>query len=212
MRQTISKKISDLSDIYAPDVELVSVARPDKQKIEMLGQRVLDAGCHVEVRWQQSESATETQLATLAPALGRDLINAVDNEILLACETLELLLGCSHIGIRLATLRTPMCPRFHVDQVPCRMLTTLCGLGTQWIAGNDVDWDLFATRDDRTPPVSNGSAVSNLPSGHWSLLKGGTWDDHYSGVVHRSPQQTKPRIFLCIDPIFTESTNKQSKH
>jgi hypothetical protein len=66
MRQTISKKISDLSDIYAPDVELVSVARPDKQKIEMLGQRVLDAGCHVEVRWQQSESASETQLATLA--------------------------------------------------------------------------------------------------------------------------------------------------
>jgi hypothetical protein len=212
MRQTISKKISDLSDIYSPDVELVSIARSENQKIEALAKDALDSGCHVEVRWQQRESACETRLGTLAPVLGNDLINAIDNEILLACETLALLLGCSHVGIRLATLRAPMCPTFHVDQVPCRMLTTLCGLGTQWIAGNDVDWGLFADRDDRNPPVSKGAAVSILPCGHWSLLKGGTWDESFSGVVHRSPHQTKPRLFMSIDPIFTDSTNNKPQH
>ena len=204
MRQIISEQISDLSNIYAPDVELVSIARKENKKIEAIAKQVLDSGCHVEVRWEQSKSASDTQLRSLAPALGDDLVDAIDNEILLACETMDLLLGCSHVGIRLGTLRAPMCPRFHVDQVPCRMLTTLCGSGTEWIAANDVDRRLFAKRNDEQPPVSKGATTSIFPSGHWSLLKGGTWDEDFFGVVHRSPRQTDPRLFLSIDPIFND--------
>ena len=111
MRQIISEQISDLSNIYAPDVELVSIARKENKKIEAIAKHVLDSGCHVEVRWEQSKSASDTQLRSLAPALGDDLVDAIDNEILLACETMDLLLGCSHVGIRLGTLRAPMCPR-----------------------------------------------------------------------------------------------------
>ncbi|MDA7726056.1 DUF1826 domain-containing protein [Pseudomonadales bacterium] len=204
MRQIISEQISDLSNIYAPDVELVSIARKENKKIEAIAKQVLDSGCHVEVRWEQSKSAIDTQLRSLAPALGDDLVDAIDNEILLACETMDLLLGCSHVGIRLGTLRAPMCPRFYVDQVPCRMLTTLCGSGTEWIAANDVDRRLFAKRNDEQPPVSQGATTSIFPSGHWSLLKGGTWDEDFFGVVHRSPRQTDPRLFLSIDPIFND--------
>jgi hypothetical protein len=84
------------------------------------------------------------------------------------------------------------------------MLTTLCGSGTEWIAANDVDRRLFAKRNDEQPPVSQGATTSIFPSGHWSLLKGGTWDEDFFGVVHRSPRQTDPRLFLSIDPIFND--------
>ncbi len=206
MRHIISTKISDLANIYAPDVELVSIARNENKKIEAIAKNMLESGCHVEARWEQSESASDTILKSLAPKLGDDLVDAIDNEILLACETLDLLLGCSRVGIRLGTIRAPMCPRFHVDQVPCRMLTTLCGSGTEWIAANDVDRGLFAKSNDEQPPVSRGATTNIFPSGHWSLLKGGRWDEDFFGVVHRSPRQTKPRLFLSIDPIFTDST------
>jgi len=62
MRQIISEQISDLSNIYAPDVELVSIARKENKKIEAIAKHVLDSGCHVEVRWEQSKSASDTQL------------------------------------------------------------------------------------------------------------------------------------------------------
>ena len=53
---------------------------------------------------------------------------------------------CKKIGVRIATLRSPMCPLFHVDNIRCRMLITLCGDGTQWISNQDVDWEIFLDR------------------------------------------------------------------
>jgi len=35
------------------------------------------------------------------------------------------------VGLRLAQLTSAMCPKFHVDRVPCRLITTYCGGGTQ---------------------------------------------------------------------------------
>ena len=36
------------------------------------------------------------------------------------------LLGAKRIGLRLRVLDKAMCPRFHVDHVPVRLITTLC--------------------------------------------------------------------------------------
>jgi hypothetical protein len=45
------------------------------------------------------------------------------------------------VGLRLRLLDSPMCPRFHVDKVPCRMVTTFSGPGTQWLEHNQVNRD-----------------------------------------------------------------------
>ena len=37
------------------------------------------------------------------------------------------LLGAKRIGLRLRALDKAMCPRFHVDHVPVRLITTYCG-------------------------------------------------------------------------------------
>ena len=63
------------------------------------------------------------------------------------------LMGCDQVGIRLETLSAPMCPRFHVDHVPCRMLITLSGAGTEWIHNSDVDWAVFADLETSAPPL-----------------------------------------------------------
>ena len=117
-------------------------------------------------------------------------------------EMLGSLVDCKKIGVRIATLRSPMCPLFHVDNIRCRMLITLCGDGTQWISNQDVDWEIFLDRENKDIPIMENADIKQLATGHWSLLKGGAWNDKFNGVVHRSPHDEKDRLILSIDPIF----------
>jgi hypothetical protein len=49
------------------------------------------------------------------------------------------LLGARRIGLRLRVLDGAMCPRFHVDNVPVRLLTTYAGSGSQWLEEGAID-------------------------------------------------------------------------
>ena len=95
-----------------------------------------------------------------------------------------------------------MCPRFHVDRVPCRMLRTYAGPGTEWIAHDHINPQRFSARDEI--PLAPGGEVQQLPTGVWSLLKGGLWDGDFPGVVHRSPSSSTARLLATLDPIFDD--------
>ena len=112
------------------------------------------------------------------------------------------LLGCKEVGVRLATLRSPMCPLFHIDQIPCRLLITLCGEGTEWISNEDVDWDIFFDTSNKNVPIKHSGEINKIKAGQWSLLKGAIWNNNYQGLVHRSPHEEQPRLLLSLDPIF----------
>ena len=45
------------------------------------------------------------------------------------------------VDIRVSHLRASMCPRFHVDMVPTRLITTLTEPGTEWIPQKYVRHD-----------------------------------------------------------------------
>ena len=48
-------------------------------------------------------------------------------------EAFACLLGARRIGLRLRSLAKPMCPRFHVDHVPLRLITSYAGVGSDWL-------------------------------------------------------------------------------
>ena len=122
------------------------------------------------------------------------------------CDVLAALLGCATVGVRLATLRSPMCPSFHVDKIPCRLLITLSGKGTEWIPNSDVDWPVFTDPADQSIPLRSGATVQQLPVGHWSLLKGGAWNGAYHGVVHRSHEETANDSFCHWIQFFIKAS------
>lgn len=204
-RQITGNQLSDFSEIYKPDVELVSVSRPESAEIGAKAGNFMESKQKIEARWEQLTCSDNTLLEKFAPSLNCDLLEAINTEVKLACEMLDMLLGCKSVGIRVATLREPMCPRFHVDQVPCRMFITFTGCGTEWIASDEVDRSLFADRNDDKPPVTSSGSVRSMAAGSWNLLKGSTWDDEFFGVVHRSPHKTKGRLFLPLDPVFQDN-------
>lgn len=103
------------------------------------------------------------------------------------------------VGLRLHVLRGTMCPRFHTDRVPVRMLCTYQGVGTEWLHEEQV------TRPQGDGPLPDQlvdpSNVSRLATGAIGLFKGEAWEgNERHGIVHRSPAPGDlPRLVLALD-------------
>lgn len=103
------------------------------------------------------------------------------------------------VGLRLHVIKSTMCPRFHVDRVPVRLLCTYRGTGTEWLP------EPLVTRADRPGPLPEQGVeshqVQRLPTGAIALLKGEAWEGNEGrGLVHRSPApQESSRLVLGLD-------------
>ena len=52
-------------------------------------------------------------------------------------EMFSILFDVDQVGLRLRILDKAMCPKFHVDRVHCRLVTTYTGLATEWLCHNN---------------------------------------------------------------------------
>ncbi|CAH6949666.1 Succinylglutamate desuccinylase [Vibrio chagasii] len=111
------------------------------------------------------------------------------------------------VGLRLAVLNKAMCPRFHFDQVPCRLVTTYHGIATQWLENGAVDRSKLGRGSNGQPDSASGlyndeSDIQQMAVGDVALLKGERWSGNENrGLVHRSPVTSpeEPRLLLTID-------------
>ena len=100
-------------------------------------------------------------------------------------EAFTCLLGARRVGLRVRVLGQAMCPRFHVDQVAIRLLTTYVGVGSEWL-----------------PDPADVDNYEWLDAGAVALLKGERWEGNTGGgLVHRSPvpSGTERRLLLSLD-------------
>ena len=202
MNAVIGDQLSCFSDIHLDDVELVSVKRQKFDTIKDLSSNFIKSREVLKLQWHQDLYDSKAIQEILPESVKTSFRSILVDLILESGEMLGSLVDCKKIGVRMATLRSPMCPLFHVDNIRCRMLITLCGDGTQWISNQDVDWEIFLDRENKDIPIMENADIKQLATGHWSLLKGGAWNDKFNGVVHRSPHDEKDRLILSIDPIF----------
>ncbi len=111
------------------------------------------------------------------------------------------------VGLRLTVLSKAMCPKFHVDMVPCRLVTTLDGPATEWIKHENVDRSKLGTgskdlSDELSGLYSTPNDIEQLMAGDVALLKGGGWfNNENAGLVHRSPalSNNDKRLILTLD-------------
>ena len=86
-----------------------------------------------------------------------------------------------------------MCPRFHVDHVPCRLITTYTGVTTQWLPHTSVDRSKLGKgnngkKDEESGLFGQSTDIKQLCVGDVALLKGESWyGNSGAGLVHRSP-------------------------
>jgi len=122
-------------------------------------------------------------------------------DLVLLADMMACLFGVTGVGLRVTALEKPMCPRFHVDRIPVRLLCTYGGPGSQWLPAPAVSAGLLVPGVEQEGRYATDS-VQQLQAGQVALFKGDTWRDNPgSGVVHRSPPVSpgQQRLLVTLD-------------
>ena len=133
--------------------------------------------------------------------------NEICQHITLLVDMFCTLFDLKEAGLRLKLLDSPMCPKFHVDKVPCRLVTTFYGSATEWLPHSAVNRTKLGAgsiglQDDSSGIMQHASDIQQLSSGDVALLKGESWhNNELAGLVHRSPvlTQHERRLLLTLD-------------
>ena len=131
----------------------------------------------------------------------------VSEDIALLVEMFCYLFELKQAGMRLKVLDKAMCPKFHVDKVPCRLVTTYQGIATQWLPHELVDqtklgWGCNGLPDSESGLYQSESDIQQLDCGDVALIKGMLWKgNENAGLVHRSPGliANEKRLILTLD-------------
>jgi hypothetical protein len=131
----------------------------------------------------------------------------VSEDIALLVDMFCYLFELKQAGMRLKVLDKAMCPKFHVDKVPCRLVTTYQGTATEWLPHEVVDqtkleWGCNGLPDSKSGLYQRKSDIQRLDCGDVALLKGTLWEgNENAGLVHRSPEliANEKRLILTLD-------------
>lgn len=211
--------------MLAPVIPLRPVIRQTRGESPLALSDILDDGVNLAL-WQRQLPVHIAEFGALMVALDEPLAEALvielDSEdsapslqgLASGCRDLEgydgfiadvswlvsafaCLLGAKRIGLRLRLLDKAMCPRFHVDHVPVRLITTYAGVGSQWLREGVMD-RCRLSRPDAEP----NERIEQILCGEVALLKGTKWHGNENhGLIHRSPalKANERRLILTLD-------------
>ncbi|MGL5996745.1 MAG: DUF1826 domain-containing protein [Pseudomonas proteolytica] len=211
--------------MLAPVIQLRPVIRQTRGETPLALADILDNGVNLAL-WQRQLPLHIAEfgalLVSLNEPLAESLVVELDSEeaepnllgLAAGCRDLEgydgfiadvawlvsafaCLLGAKRIGVRLRLLDKAMCPRFHVDHVPVRLITTYAGIGSQWLREGVMDRRKLSQAD-----AEPSERIEQIHCGEVALLKGEKWRGNEGyGLIHRSPAlaANERRLILTLD-------------
>lgn len=193
-----------LADIYREDINIAIWQRTSSVPLEHAVRGFLAENPKFETAITVSPDSVRAQVtAATGGTAPTELRDSVGELVDMFCD----LFGLQRAGLRLITLDRAMCPRFHVDRVPCRLVTTYHGVATEWLPHRAIDRSkLGPGSDGKSDHVSglfaNQADIQRLTCGDVALLKGELWaGNEDAGLVHRSPvlPEGENRLLLSLD-------------
>ena len=200
MKAVFGNSFYDFENLILKQVEVVGVLPEKFEEIISFAKKVAKNKKNLELEFSYPFNQDKELESFFSKSLDMNDVALITNPIVEVSKILRKLTKCKKVNIKLTSLRSPMCPIFHVDNIPCRFLVTLYGSGTEWIPHDEVDWKIFDEKDSNKNPLKDRCKIKNFKTGEWSLLKGGSWQENFNGVVHRSPHNNEERLLLSIDP------------
>jgi len=150
----------------------------------------------------------ENTLDVLCKTFGdSNTMAALREDIALLVDMFCCLFELKEAGLRITILDRAMCPRFHVDRIPCRLVTTYKGAATQWLNHEVIDRTKLGAgnqgkSDEQSGLFNNLDDINQLTQGDVALLKGEHWyENEGAGLVHRSPSvaSNERRLLITLD-------------
>lgn len=199
------RKVEVLTDIYKKETNIVIWQRKLTSTLTQAAKSVLDTNPALKI---SSVITPQEECLSLKKALGgTEAGRILCKDIVKLVEMFCYLFDIKSAGLRLIALDSAMCPSFHVDRVPCRLITTYQGIATEWIPHLAADRSKLDLEKQRQPNeksvlISCKSDIQQLKKGEVALLKGEAWiGNQGAGLIHRSPQllREKHRLLLTLD-------------
>ena len=204
--QAFEHLASELSAIHDPRREIAWVGRNHDARVCGYLDAVIGAGTDCArwiAHWQKGEALVEGPWPQLTG------YEAVGHELATLAATLSTLLGSDGARLRIEVTTQTTCPRFHVDNVPARLLCTLRGPGTDYLEGRCADRSRLGPgsgglADGISGLILDSTGIHRIPTFAVAVLKGEQWPDARAhGAIHRSPAMppgTGSRVMVAIDP------------
>tara|TARA_Y100000817_G_scaffold16337_1_gene12157 strand:+ start:115 stop:762 length:648 start_codon:yes stop_codon:yes gene_type:complete len=117
------------------------------------------------------------------------------------CRTFLLIEKTDSLCFWLGTKRE--CRRYHIDNVPRRLLVTYAGQGTEWIQNQDADLKAYEAGEPNEKIVRDKSKLNFIDTWNIAIFTGGS-----DGILHRTPDSALngPSILMRLDhPEFLDS-------
>lgn len=199
-QQVFGDTPAELGDALHDGINLAVWQRPLAQNIADFVQALLALGEPLAESLMLEPAANDLPLPPLAEAY-QDIAGHAEfvADITWLMSAFVCLVEARRVGLRLRVLDNAMCPRFHVDHVPLRLITTYAGVGSEWL------------REDAMPRHRLGEPaaapadvrkIKQLRAGEVALFKGEKWQGNEgAGIIHRSPQvgTGERRLILTLD-------------
>jgi hypothetical protein len=196
------------TDIYRDDTNIAIWQRQLSDELTLAINDILKVNKKLKI----AEVVTPKNVhATLYNVLGEtNAVMLLSDDITLLVDMFCCLFDLKGVGLRLTALDSAMCPRFHFDRIPCRLVTTYHGIATECLPHHLVDRSKLGAgnqgkSDEQSGLFHDANDIRQLSRGDVALLKGEFWHDNEgAGLVHRSPAQPKEtinesRLLLTLD-------------
>jgi len=206
-RRRIAAQADDpvvLADIYQEQVHIAIWQRKLSSELIDAVAAVLSSQSGLQLSMTVSPENAQRHLEqALSAAPTKALCRDISELVAMFCYLFEI----ERVGLRLTALDKAMCPRFHVDNVPCRIVTTYQGPATEWLPHQAVDRSRLGRGNNGLPDCDSGlyhssRDIRQLDSGDVALLKGELWEgNENAGLAHRSPTvpDGQRRLILTLD-------------
>ncbi|GJL72644.1 MAG: hypothetical protein NMNS01_18430 [Nitrosomonas sp.] len=205
-RQAIAgNQPSVLTDIYQDVTNIVIWQRKLGDVLTQAADHILKTNPALQI---SAAVTPQSAYATVNNALGAtQAAAALSEDVTQLVDMFCCLFDLKRAGLRLTAQDRAMCPRFHFDRVPCRLVTTYRGIGTQWLAHHLVDRSKLGAGNQGKPDEHSGlfekeTDIQQLSQGDVALFKGALWHGNEdAGLVHRSPRLPSGarRLLLTFD-------------
>lgn len=212
-RSAIDSNPAVLADIYNEDVNIAVWQRTLSPDVLMVVNQLLAANPEFKLSVNIDPRELPNHLFRHINSLKIDnsqvylLVEDIINIVSMYCCLFDL----QNVGLRLTALDKAMCPKFHVDRIPARLVTTFQGTATEWLPHECVDRNRLGAggkglADHESGIYLQDSDIQQLNAGDVAILKGEYWEgNEQAGLVHRSPAVNtgECRLLLTLDFVPT---------
>ncbi len=204
-RAVQSRDAGALADVYQEDVNIVTWQRTLSSDLLAAVDQLLNLNHLLRI---STSVAPQNTYDSLCEALGSNSdAHIISKDISELVGMFCCLFDLKQVGLRLTTLDRAMCPKFHVDRVPCRLVTTYSGIATEWLPHEFADRQKLGMgsqgkSDKKSGLYRHQNDIQQLSAGDVALLKGESWmGNEGAGLVHRSPAlaNEEKRLLLTLD-------------